>query len=357
LKKINFFNIVNEDISHVLEHDLDWGRLSGTTIVVTGATGFIGSYIVRTLLALNKGDQLSQPLKVLAVVRDITKAKARFTELVKEEFFSYLEWDLCSFGIPDIGDASYIIHAASNASPRFYSVDPLGTVLPNSIGAYGLMCALEKSKSAKGFVFISSSEVYGKQDGNKQIKEDCFGEIDPCDIRSCYSESKRFGETLLTAWGKESKIPYFIVRPFHTYGPGLNKNDGRVFADFVFDVLDDKPILMKSDGLAVRAFCYISDAITGLFTVMLNGTAGEAYNLANPKGAMSILKLAELLVSISKSKNVFLQKIGREESDKYLQSNFDVLLPDVNKLKLIGWYPLVDPEKGFERMIKAYSNG
>ena len=356
MNNLNFLKIINQDISNVLLLDLNWKKFSDATIVITGATGFIGSYIVRTLLALNDADILDEPLKVVAMVRNISTAKERFSDLVNNQYLSYIEWDLCKFSTPNIGDASFVIHAASNASPRFYNVDPLGTALPNSIGTYAMMRALEKSKQAKGFVFISSSEVYGKLESDKQITEKQFGGIDPCNIRSCYAESKRFGETLLTSWGRESEIPYFIVRPFHTYGPGLNENDGRVFADFVFDVINDKPIVMKSGGFAVRAFCYISDAIAGLFTVLLKGSAGESYNLANPRGAMSILELANLLVSVANSKNVRIQRTIREESDNYSESNLDVLLPDVSKLKSLGWQPKINPTKGFERMIKAYVN-
>src|SRR5882724_9866266 len=288
--------IVEEDVRAIAARDLGWERLAGCRVVVTGAGGFLGSYLVRTLMALHRLGRVSRPVRVVAVVRDIERAKARFASVADAATLEYLHWDLNTIAVPDLGEVQYILHAASQASPRFYGSDPVGTLLPNAVGTPALLEALRRSADRRGFLFVSSSEIYGAIAGEATLAETNYGTVDPTTVRACYAESKRIGETACVAWQHQHGIPCFIVRPFHTYGPGLTPQDGRVFADFAFAVRDGMNIMMNSDGGARRAFCYVSDAVAGFFTVLLAGAAAQPYNVANPAGELSVMELADLLV-------------------------------------------------------------
>ena len=345
----------NADIAAIAERDLPWFKLSGARVLLTGAGGFLGGYLVRTLLRLHALGRVDAPVQVVGLVRNGARAKEGLADLTASPHFSPLAWDLNTIGVPDIGDIDYVIHAASQASPRFYGSDPVGTLMPNTIGTAALLEALRRAKSPKGFLFVSSSEVYGTVADDATLIETCYGSVDPATVRACYAESKRMGETMCLAWRQQYGIPTFIVRPFHTYGPGLQANDGRVFADFVFNVLRGENIVVHSDGSARRAFCYVSDAISGFFSVLLNGTPAQAYNVANPAGELSVMELAEMLVGFYPNKRLAVERRNETNRPGYIPSAYSRLVPDVARLSELGWTAQIDPQAGFRRMIEAYT--
>lgn len=342
------------DIEAIVSHHLPWERLSGRQVLVTGASGFLGSYFVRTLLSLHRLGKVSMPLRVLAMVRDTDRAAARFDDLLQEPGFQLMQWDLKSIAVPDIRRSEYVIHAASQASPRFYGIDPVGTILPNAVGTAALLEALRQENKAEGLLFVSSSEVYGTVVDDVSLTETHYGVVDPTAVRACYAESKRLGEALCVAWHQQYGIPTYIVRPFHTYGPGLLPEDGRVFSDFAFNVIRGQNIVMKGDGSARRAFCYVSDAVAGFFSVLLKGTPGLPYNVANPAAELSVLELAELLVGLYPGKGLVIERRNASDGTNYVPSTYVRLIPDVARLVSLGWCPSIAPGDGFRRMIEAY---
>lgn len=346
--------IIEQDLCAITARELPWEKLSGCRVVVTGAGGFLGGYLVRTLLALHRLGRVSKPLQVVAIVRDIDRAHERFSDLTGFSQLSFIAWDLNTIAVPQLGNVHYVLHAASQASPRFYGSDPIGTLLPNAVGTAALLEALRRSPDPRGFLFVSSSEVYGAVQGDVSLHETHFGTLDPATVRACYAESKRLGETLCVAWSHQYKTPTFIVRPFHTYGPGLQANDGRVFADFAFNVLRGENIVMTSDGAARRAFCYASDAIAGFFTVLLSGQSAVPYNVSNPAGELSVFQLAELMVALYPEKGLQVDRRAPPNNNSYLASSFSRLIPDVSRLAALGWTPTVTPADGFRRMIEYY---
>ena len=148
-----------EDIDAILSRDLPWESLSGLSILVTGSGGFLGGYLVRSLLALHPAGLVSEPIHVVAMVRDVTRARARMMDIADNEYLEWLLWDLNQIAVPEIPECHYVLHGASQASPLFYGSDPVGTIMPNTIGTAGLLQALTNCTDPRGLLYLSSSEV------------------------------------------------------------------------------------------------------------------------------------------------------------------------------------------------------
>jgi len=343
--------VIKADVHEIINSDLPWDRFKNTTILITGANGFLPAYMVYTILALN--DLRAMNIKLLALVRNKEKTEATFKELLNRSDISLIVQDV-SLPVKTASDIDYIIHAASQASPKYYGVDPVGTINANTLGTINLL-ELAREKKTKGFLFFSSGEVYGQvEDENNPVKEDYYGYLNPMNVRSCYAESKRMGENLCVGYYHQYGVNTKVIRPFHTYGPGMQLNDGRVFADFVSDLVYSRDIEMKSDGSARRAFCYLKDATIGFFTVLFKGLPAEAYNVGNPYEEHSIIELAEILVTISKTPI----KIIRKEyvaTNQYLKSPLIRNTPNIEKAQGLGWRPGTTVAEGFSRTVESFT--
>lgn len=346
--------IVQEDIEYIISCVSDWERLRGKTVMVSGANGFLPAYMVETLLKLNEPwDSDSDKIKIIGIVRNKEKAFSRFSDYLDRSDFQLIVQDVNN-RISFPGGIDYIIHAASQASPKYFGTDPVGTLSTNVLGTYNLL-ELAIEKNVKDFLFFSSGEVYGEVDVSVMpIREENYGYIDPLNVRSCYAESKRMGETMCVSWSYQFGIPVKIVRPFHTYGPGMHLDDGRVFADFVSDIISNRDIVMKSDGSALRAFCYLADATVGFFKVLLSGKNREAYNVGNDKGEISIIQLANILVSLFPEKGLKVIRQDTPSDGSYLKSKISRAFPDISKIRNLGWEPRYSVEDGFKRTIRSF---
>jgi len=256
--------VIEEDLTVITQFNLPWEEFEGKTVLITGANGFLPAYMVETLLYLNE-TRHRVATQVIGLVRNIDKARVRFAAYQNRSDLRFIVQDVSMPMTIDV-QVDYIVHAASQASPKYFGSDPIGTLSANVLGTHHLLC-LAQEHQVKGFLYFSSSEVYGQVD-RVPIDELAYGYLDPTDVRSCYAESKRMGETMCVAYAHQSGVPAKIVRPFHTYGPGMSLNDGRVFADFVADIVGNLHIVMKSDGSSTRSFCYLADAVMGFFTVL-----------------------------------------------------------------------------------------
>lgn len=347
--------IVEEDLERILGGDLPWDTLDGKTVLVSGANGFLPAYMVETLLCRNErlGRTATQ---VLALVRSEERARRRFAAYAGRDDLRFIVQDVASPVTTNV-PVSIIIHAASQASPKYYGCDPVGTLSANVFGTANLL-RFAAEQNAERFLFFSSGEVYG-QVRNDQVptREDDYGLVDPTQVRACYAESKRMGENLCVSWHHQYGVPAVIVRPFHTYGPGMALDDGRVFADFVADVVAGRDIRMKSDGLACRAFCYLADATLGFFTVLLRGEAGQAYNVGNPAAETSILALAQTLTVLFPEKKLrVVSALVTETAPSYLKSQIMRNSPSAAKIRQLGWEPATTIDAGFKRTIRSFFN-
>lgn len=344
--------IVQEDLRQMAEEQLDWHQFDGKTILVTGATGMLATYISYFLLYLKEEKGID--LRLLALCRTKSKAENTFKEFLNKPYFYLLLQDVCE-PIQYDGSIDYIFHLAGNASPHYINTDPVGIVKSNMLGTFNVL-ELAKEKQTSKVVFASTREVYGKNEMEERLTETSFGTIDPLENRSCYPESKRAAETIFRSYFLQYGINFNALRIAHSYGPGMNlHSDGRVMADLIGNVVEEEDIELKSTGEALRAFCYITDAVTGIFYTALKGEAGEAYNLANETEEISIRSLAEMLVSQRKNKDLKVIFNIPESNTGYC--NYKRVGLYTQKLERLGWQPKVDLKEGCKRTINSFIEG
>lgn len=345
--------IIQEDLENICANRIvDWKRFKDKTVLITGANGMLPSYLVFTLLYLNR--LYDYNINVIALVRNETSAREKFKDFIDDKFLTFLVQDVTE-PVNAHGSVNFIIHAASQASPKYYGVDPVGTINANVQGTNNVL-QLAKEKNAEAVLYISSGEVYGEMTGDKANVESQYGFIDPLKVRSCYGQSKRMGETLCVCWNYQFHTHTKIVRPFHTFGPGMKLDDGRVFADFIGNIIRNENIVLRSDGSAVRAFCYITDATIQFFKILLDGKGGEAYNVGNSKNAISIKKLAETLVTLFPEKHlkVVMDVDENDMRTSKMKSPLSVSVPNTRKVESLGIIPYVSIQEGFKRTIESF---
>lgn len=329
-------DVVGKDMQDIYSRNIDWTVLRQKTILITGATGMLASYLVYFLIYLN--EVYNADIRIMVLVRDLEKCERIFGGYIKKDYFKALTDDITK-PINIIEPIDFIIHAASLASPQYYGPMPVEVAAPNVLGTYYLL-QLAKEKNIEGFLFFSSGDIYGKMpDGIGDITEAMVGRLDPLDIHSCYGESKRMGETWCASFSREFNLPVKIARIGHTYGPTMDvENDPRVFSSFMKCVYHGENIVMLSDGTAKRPFCYVADAVAGFFLILLKGGGGEAYNVCNTEEFLSVAELAELMIHLRPELNLKVVRKERMKAENYLENKVNRdNKPTEMKLKALGW--------------------
>lgn len=339
-----FHPVIEKDIKEVisvLKNDLY--ELSGKNILITGASGMLASYLVYTLIYANE-NLLPKKAQLYLVIRN---KKISFGN---KKYIHYLYKDIVKDTI-DIRNLHFIIHAASKAAPKIYTKNMLDTLNTNILGLYKIMNLVNKETAS--VLFFSTGELYGNPKGVKTIKEDYIGCFDHLNLRSCYVEGKRAGETICINYFREKNFPVKIARIFHTFGPTLDLNDGHAISDFMRDGLQKKDIEVLGDKNMKRPLLYVKDAAVMFFKILIRGTNGEVYNVANDKNVVSIEYMAKTICDIyNKYYGKKLAVKIRPQKIKYYQKALNQLYPDISKFKKEFKYtPSTTAEEAFTRTI------
>lgn len=323
---------------------INWEKFNNKSILITGSTGMIGSFLVDVLMYRNQF--LKSNITIIANSSNQKSIDGRFYKYSENEHFKVLIQNVIEpFNIDFSVD--YIIHAASNAYPELYDKDPVGTMMGNFIGLKNIL-DYSIEKKVKKILYVSSGEIYGESDKNVSLKENDYGYVDILKARSCYPISKRASETLAICYSKQYGLDVVIARPCHVFGPTATSRDNRISSLFVRNALNGKDLVLKSKGLQKRSYCYVTDCCTALLTILDKGTSTEAYNISNPKSIVTISDLAHSIAKLTNTKVIFDIPSDKEKSN-FNSMEYAVL--NSEKLSKLGWIPMYDFDSALKNNI------
>lgn len=311
-------------------------------ILITGATGLVGSAIVKRLL--KQGDS-----KVIALVRNAEKAEKVFSNY-KTDNLEIMISDICDLKPKAIG-VDYIVHAASQTSSKAFVNNPVETI-NTAINGTTAILEFARINPVKSFVYLSSMEVYGSPVTDEKIYENHSTNLDTMSVRSCYPESKRMCENICASYFSEYDIPVKIVRLTQTFGEGVAYNDERVFAEFARCAIEGRDIVLKTKGKTKRNYLYLEDAVDAVLTVLLKGENGNAYNAANEDTYCSIYEMAKLVAEKCSNKKI---SVIIEENNDIAKFGYAPTLKmnlSTEKIRGLGWNAKVGLSDMFKIMIR-----
>lgn len=344
-----FENVLyQEDVSHTAETELPWEKLQDRAVLLSGASGLIGSFLVDVLMYRNR--KYDMKCKIYALGRDEEKAKQRFLDYQDSKWFAFISWDINQPLIrEDIGKIDYVLHLASNTHPVAYATDPIGTITTNIIGTNHMLTFAVGHNSVR-MLFASSNEIYGENRGDTETFDESYcGYIDCNTVRAGYPESKRCGEALCQAYIQQKKLDVVIARLTRSYGPTMQMNDTKAVSQFIRKGIAGEDIVLKSTGTQYYSYTYVSDAVSGLLTVLLCGTSGEAYNIADEKSDIMLKDLTSIVAKEAGRKVVF-EQADAVESAGYSRATKARL--ESGKLRELGWRAKYDIESGIARTMR-----
>lgn len=346
-------DLYQADLKKVTELKLPWEKLQNRSFLISGATGMIAGTLIDVLMKQNLERNLG--CRVTAISRNEDKARSRFGTYGEDPHLSFVQCD-----IKDRSDlqralenrisyADYIFHAASNTHPLAYATDPIGTVTTNIIGLNNLL-EYAADHGCKRFLFASSNEIYGENRGDTELFDETYcGYIDCNTLRAGYPESKRAGEALCQAYILQKGLDVVIPRFTRSFGPSLLKTDTKALSQFLHKAVEGKDIILKSAGGQYYSYTYVCDAVSGLLTCLLEGSCGEAYNIADETCDIRLKDLAELVAESAGTKVVF-ELPDEVEATGYSTATKARL--DSSKLKALGWRAQFDLKTGLEHTVE-----
>ncbi len=339
--------ILKEDIEKVIACKGLFRFFDGNIILITGGTGFIGSMMLRIFAAAN--DKYKYKIKILCQVRDYKKAEIVLGDVIERNDVEVIISDSFEIDVP----CDYIIHTVCPTSSKYFVSYPVETI-DVSIYSTKKMLELAKRRKIKKMVYISSMEEYGipyEKDQIKVMSEDNIGVIDPLAIRSCYPESKRMCECYCSSYSAEYGVNVSIARLAQTFGSGVPLSDNRVFMQFANSAINGKDIVLHTSGESMLNFCYITDAIMGILTVLIKGGSAEAYNVCNDKETRAVVDIAKLVAHKIAEKRLDIVFDLPESELKYgYAPNIKMCLCS-DKLRNLGWVPQISMENAYRRLI------
>lgn len=339
--------IIWQDAENIAkDENISWDMLQDQTVFVTGASGFIGSCVIRGLLYRNR--YMGSRIRIVAMVRDAERARKLFGGYEGDGLLQIMAGDVCR-PVQYDGRVDYVIHCASNAAPREYACDPVGTMKTNFFGTLQLL-EFAQEKNVKKFLYVSTIEVYGNAGGQGKISERDYGYIDAVNPRSCYPISKKACETASVCFSAQYGVPVSIGRLSYIFGAGMKPDDSKVVAVLTRAAAAGGEMVLKSEGSQRRSYTYITDAASGLLTVLLKGEDREAYNIASSLCVTTIADMGRTLEDLYYKEGVRLrfELPSTEEKNRFSPIRDAVLSSE--KLKALGWREKVDLRTGLQRM-------
>jgi dTDP-glucose 4,6-dehydratase/UDP-glucuronate decarboxylase len=355
--------LISDDLDDLIRKARpQYEELAGKRLWLTGGAGFLGYYLVLSIGHWNRSARPERRIR-LTVLDNYIRGVPDWLEGMKSDDIRLVRHDVTDPLPQDLGDAEYLIHAASIASPMYYRKYPLETIDANVNGLRHMLdYAAGRNRAApgafKGMLFFSTSEIYGDPTPDAIPTPETYRGLVSCTgPRACYDESKRLGETICVIYAQTRDVPVSIARPFNNYGPGLKITDGRVLPDFARDALAGRDIVMLSDGSPTRTFCYITDALSGYLKVLVNGRRGESYNIGIEKPEISMRELAERVQQAAGELWGYQGKVVHKASDEkvYLTDNPNRRCPVIEKARTeLGYAPEVNADTGIRRTLNWY---
>ena len=334
------------DVDGIANENLPWEKLSGKTLLLTGASGLIGTLIVDVLMKKNRDENLN--VTICAAGRNEKIAAERFSDYFGDKNFSFVKLDV-NAPIELDTRADLIIHAASNTHPLLYSTDPVGTMMANVIGTHNLL-EFGRRQKIERLVFLSTVEIYGKALRDDDIFDESYcGYIDCNTVRAGYPESKRAGEALCQAYISQHGLDVVIARPCRIYGATMRLNDSKAMSEFIMNGVRGEDIILKSQGVPRFSYCYGADCVSGIFYCLLKGECGAAYNIADSSEILSLREIAEYISSLAGRKVVF--QLPNATQAKGFSKAVNAIMTN-DKLRALGWTPKDDTRSGVKKTIE-----
>lgn len=336
------------DVKKTAECGINWNRLENSSVVISGATGLIGSFLIDTIMYRNSSYGLN--CKIYALGRSVSKAENRFSEYFENENFEFVQCDICRFETIKIkDDVDYIFHAASNTHPVAYASDPIGTITVNVIGLQSLL-EFARLHNVKRFLFASSNEIYGENRGDcEKFDEDYCGYINSNTLRAGYPESKRVSEALCQAYIKQYGMDIVIPRLTRSFGATMLNTDTKAVSQFIKKGVNHEDIVLKSQGNQFYSFTYVPDAVSGVLYCLTEAVCGEAYNISTELCDITLRNLAQLIADYAGTKVIF---DIPDETESLGFSKVTKAILDSTKLQNLGWKPCFDIKTGIEHTIE-----
>lgn len=318
--------------------------LNGKTLLITGATGMIGSFLVDVIMHRNENLPTAQKVTVIALARDKEKAQKRFAAWKCHDKLSFQPCDIAE-GMPLLSiHPDYYIHAASTTHPTAYANEPVNTILSNVLGINSILKYMATGQRQGRLLLLSSVEIYGVNRGdNEFFTEDYCGYIDCNTLRAGYSEAKRVSEALCQAYIRQYNTDAVIIRLPRIYGPTMQINDSKAASQFILNGVRGEDIVLKSEGTQFFSYAHVYDALGGMLHVLFKGEKGQAYNLGDAASDITLRDLARMIAALARTKVIF-QLPGEVEKSGFSKATQALLNGD--KLKSLGWKPRYDIKSG-----------